>query len=204
MSFTLPTLPYHKEALEPHISAHTLSYHYDKHHATYVNKLNSLIANTPLENQTLEAIVQQSEGPIFNNAAQVWNHTFYWQCLTPEKGTTPSAPLQQAIDASFGALSEFISLFKAQALANFGSGWTWLVANPDGSLAIVNTSNAQCPLTTEQTALLTCDVWEHAYYLDTQNDRAQYIDNFFQVVNWDFASANFNQACANALNKQPL
>jgi Fe-Mn family superoxide dismutase len=194
MSFTLPALPYSKEALEPHISAHTLSYHYDKHHATYVNKLNGLIANTPLATETLESIIQQSEGAIFNNAAQVWNHTFYWHCLTPSKDTQPSAPLQQAIEASFGSVEQLLTQFKEQALANFGSGWTWLVAKPDGTLAIVNTSNAHCPLTTNDTALLTCDVWEHAYYLDRQNDRGSYVDNFFHVLNWDFASANFNQA----------
>jgi len=196
MSFTLPALPYSKEALEPYISAHTLSYHYDKHHAAYVNKLNGFIADTALANQTLEAIIQQSEGAIFNNAAQVWNHTFYWHCLTPAKDTRPSAPLQQAIESSFGSLEQLLSQFKEKALANFGSGWTWLIAQPDGTLAIVNTSNAHCPLTTDSTALLTCDVWEHAYYLDTQNDRGQYVDNFFHIINWDFASANFNQARA--------
>lgn len=196
MSFTLPALPYSKEALEPYISAHTLSYHYDKHHAAYVNKLNGFIADTALANQTLEAIIQQSEGAIFNNAAQVWNHTFYWHCLTPAKDTRPSAPLQQAIESSFGSLEQLLTQFKEKALANFGSGWTWLIAQPDGTLAIVNTSNAHCPLTTDSTALLTCDVWEHAYYLDTQNDRGQYVDNFFHIINWDFASANFNQARA--------
>ena len=196
MSFTLPALPYSKEALEPYISAHTLSYHYDKHHAAYVNKLNGFIADTDLANQTLEAIIQQSEGAIFNNAAQVWNHTFYWHCLTPVKDTRPSAPLQQAIESSFGSLEQLLTQFKEKALANFGSGWTWLIAQPDGTLALVNTSNAHCPLTTDSTALLTCDVWEHAYYLDTQNDRGQYVDNFFHIINWDFASANFNQARA--------
>ena len=194
MSFTLPALPYAKDALEPYISAHTLSYHYDKHHATYVNKLNGLIADTPLAHETLETIIQKSDGPIFNNAAQVWNHTFYWHSLTPQTNTQPSAPLQQAIDETFGSLETLLAQFKEKALANFGSGWTWLVAEADGTLAIVNTSNAHCPLTTTQTALLTCDVWEHAYYLDTQNDRGRYVDNCFQLLNWDFASANFNQA----------
>ena len=187
MAFTLPNLPFERTALEPYISAHTLSYHYDKHHATYVNKLNDLVANTEHKNQTLDEIIRTSEGVIFNNAAQVWNHTFYWHCLTGEKGQAPSAPLQQAIDQSFGSTEAFLSEFKAAALSNFGSGWTWLVRTPDGNLQITNTSNAQCPLTTANTALLTCDVWEHAYYLDTQNDRATYVDNFFKVLCWDFA-----------------
>lgn len=196
MAIELPPLPYAQDALEPHISKETLDYHYGKHHNTYVVKLNGLIDGTPEADKSLEEIVKSSSGGVFNNSAQVWNHTFYWHCLTPAKDTRPSAPLQQAIESSFGSLEQLLSQFKEKALANFGSGWTWLIAQPDGTLAIVNTSNAHCPLTTDSTALLTCDVWEHAYYLDTQNDRGQYVDNFFHIINWDFASANFNQARA--------
>lgn len=193
MAFTLPNLPFARNALEPHISANTLSYHYDKHHATYVNKLNTLIEGTSFASQSLEEIIKSTEGVIFNNAAQVWNHTFYWHCLTGEIHQAPSALLLKAINDSFGSLDAFFEDFKAAALSNFGSGWTWLVLQQDNTLAITNTSNAHCPLTTDSTALLTCDVWEHAYYLDTQNDRSRYIDNFFKILCWDFVSANFNK-----------
>ncbi|MBT4885152.1 MAG: superoxide dismutase [Legionellales bacterium] len=194
MAFSLPALPYAKNALEPHISEQTLSYHYDKHHATYVNKLNALIVDTEFEKQPLEDIIKTSKGVIFNNAAQVWNHTFYWYCLTDSKNQEPSAQLKQAIENSFGSIENMLAELKEKALANFGSGWTWLVVSTDKSLEIVNTSNASCPLTTTSTAILTIDVWEHAYYLDTQNNRAKYIDNFFAVMSWEFASANYNKA----------
>jgi len=194
MSFTLPALPYAKDALEPHISERTLSYHYDKHHATYVNKLNALIADTEFEKQPLEDIIKTSKGAIFNNAAQVWNHTFYWNCLTGAKNQEPSAQLKQAIENKFGSIESMLAELKEKALANFGSGWTWLVVNADKTLEIINTSNASCPLTTTSTAILTIDVWEHAYYLDAQNNRAKYIDSFFTVMSWDSVSANYNKA----------
>lgn len=194
MSFTLPALPYAKDALEPQISERTLSYHYDKHHATYVNKLNALIADTEFEKQPLEDIIKTSKGAIFNNAAQVWNHTFYWNCLTGAKNQEPSAQLKQAIENKFGSIESMLAELKEKALANFGSGWTWLVVNADKTLEIINTSNASCPLTTTSTAILTIDVWEHAYYLDAQNNRAKYIDSFFTVMSWDSVSANYNKA----------
>ncbi|MBT4803613.1 MAG: superoxide dismutase [Legionellales bacterium] len=194
MSFTLPALPYAKDALEPHISERTLSYHYDKHHATYVNKLNALIADTEFEKQPLEDIIKTSKGAIFNNAAQVWNHTFYWNCLTGAKNQEPSAQLKQAIENKFDSIESMLAELKEKALANFGSGWTWLVVNADKTLEIINTSNASCPLTTTSTAILTIDVWEHAYYLDAQNNRAKYIDSFFTVMSWDAVSANYNKA----------
>lgn len=191
MPFSLPPLPYEKNALEPHISAETLEYHYGKHHAAYVNKLNSLIAGGPFEALSLEEIILKSDGPIFNNAAQVWNHTFYWNSLSPKGGGNPTGDLAAAIEKHFSSIDEFKQKFTDSALNRFGSGWAWLVKNSQGDLEIVSTANAETPMTSGKQALLTCDVWEHAYYIDTRNDRAKYVSNFWHLVNWDFAAKNF-------------
>ena len=191
MAFELPALPYANDALAPHISAETIEYHYGKHHQTYVTNLNNLIAGTEHENSSLEDIIMKSSGGLFNNAAQVWNHTFYWNCLTPNGKGAPSGELAAAIDATFGSFEKFKEEFTKCAVTTFGSGWAWLVKNRDGSLALVSTSNAACPLTERQTPLLTCDVWEHAYYIDFRNARPKYVEAFWQLVNWDFVAANF-------------
>ncbi len=190
MSFELPALPYAKEALEPHISAETLEYHYGKHHQAYVTNLNNLIKGTEWENKTLEQIVCGAEDGVFNNAAQVWNHTFYWHCLAPNAGGEPGAELASALNAAFGSVSEFKKQFTEAAVKNFGAGWTWLVKKADGSLAIVSTSNAGSPLTSTDTPLLTVDVWEHAYYIDYRNARPVYLEHFWALVNWDFVAQN--------------
>ena len=192
MAFELPALPYDRDALEPHISKETLDFHYGKHHNTYVVKLNGLIEGTELEGKSLEDIIKSSEGGIFNNAAQVWNHTFYWNCLSPNGGGKPTGALADAIDAAFGSFEDFITKFTNSAVNNFGSGWTWLVKNPDGSVEIVNTSNAATPLTTEQKPLLTCDVWEHAYYIDYRNVRPDYLKAFWGLVAWDSVAKNYS------------
>jgi Fe-Mn family superoxide dismutase len=191
MTHALPALPYEKNALEPHISAETLEYHYGKHHQTYVTNLNNLIAGTEFEGLSLEDIVKKSAGGIFNNAAQVWNHTFYWNSLSPNGGGEPSGALAEAINAAFGSFENFKAEFTKTAVTTFGSGWAWLVKNADGSLALASTSNAGCPLTAGQTPLLTCDVWEHAYYIDYRNLRPKYLEAFWSLVNWDFAAQNF-------------
>ncbi|MDH4120402.1 MAG: superoxide dismutase [Fe] [Deltaproteobacteria bacterium] len=190
MAITLPELPYAKDALAPTISAETLEYHYGKHHAAYVTNLNNLIKGTEFENKSLEDIVKTSSGGIFNNAAQIWNHTFYWNCLSP-KPTTPSAGLAKAIDAAFGSMAAFQEAFTKATVGTFGSGWGWLVKTKDGKLEIVSTSNAATPLTEGKTCLLTCDVWEHAYYIDYRNARPKYVESFWKLVNWDFVSKNF-------------
>ncbi|WP_066017285.1 MULTISPECIES: superoxide dismutase [Fe] [Endozoicomonas] len=190
MAFQLPELPYERDALEPHISKETLDYHYGKHHNTYVVKLNGLVEGTELENKSLEEIIKTSEGGIFNNAAQVWNHTFYWNCLSPNGGGKPSGELAAAIDKAFGSFDEFVAKFSDMAVNNFGSSWTWLVKNTDGSLEIVNTSNAGTPITGDQKPLLTCDLWEHAYYIDYRNVRPDYLKGFWALVNWEFVAAN--------------
>ncbi len=191
MAIELPALPFEKNALEPHISAETLSFHYSKHHNTYVTKLNALIKGTKLEHKSLEEIVKNSSAGIFNNAAQVWNHTFYWHSLSPNGGGEPTGTLLNAINTSFGSFDEFKAKFTDSAINNFGSSWTWLVKNADGSLAIVNTSNAATPLTDEGvTPLMTIDLWEHAYYIDYRNLRPDYLNAFWALVNWDFAQAN--------------
>jgi len=193
MSFTLPELPYAKDALAPHISAETIEFHYGKHHQTYVDKLNGLVDGTELESQSLEDIVKSSEGDVFNNAAQVWNHTFYWNCLSPNGGGSPTGPVADAINAAFGSFEAFKEQFTNSAINNFGSGWTWLVKKADGSVAIVNTSNAATPLTDASvTPILTVDVWEHAYYVDYRNARPKYMDAFWALVNWDFVNQNFS------------
>ncbi|TAL43062.1 MAG: superoxide dismutase [Fe] [Methylovulum sp.] len=191
MAFELPALPYAKNTLVPHISEETLEYHYGKHHQTYVTNLNNLVPGTEFEALSLEEIIMKSSGGIFNNAAQVWNHTFYWNSLAPNAGGQPSGALADAINATFGSFEKFKEEFTKCAVTTFGSGWAWLVKNADGSLALVSTSNAGCPLTTGQTPLLTCDVWEHAYYIDYRNARPAYLEAFWALVNWDFAAANF-------------
>jgi Fe-Mn family superoxide dismutase len=192
MSFTLPDLPYAKNALEPHISAETLEFHHGKHHQTYVTNLNNLVPGTEFEGLSLEDIIRKAPaGGMFNNAAQVWNHTFYWNSLSPSGGGAPSGELAIAIEKTFGSLEAFKDEFTKCAITTFGSGWAWLVKNKDGSLAIVSTGNAGCPLTGEQTPLLTCDVWEHAYYIDYRNARPKYVEAFWSLVNWEFAARNF-------------
>lgn len=187
----LPELPYAKNALEPHISSETLDYHYGKHHATYVDKLNKLIDGTEFESMPLEDIIRKATGGTFNNAAQVWNHSFYWNCLSPDGGGEPESELAAAIEQTFKSYDEFKKQFSEAATGNFGSGWTWLVKNADGKLEIVNTSNAGNPLTEGQQPLLTCDVWEHAYYIDYRNARPKYLDAFWNLVNWKFVAENF-------------
>lgn len=191
MAHELPPLPYAMDALLPHISPETLEYHYGKHHQTYVTKLNGLVEGTELENTSLEDLIRTSSGGIFNNAAQVWNHTFYWHCLSPNGGGEPTGAIADAINASFGSFEDFKAAFANTAVNTFGSGWAWLVKNADGSLELVSTSNAATPLTVEgQTPLLTCDVWEHAYYIDYRNARPQYLEAFWNLVNWDFVNQN--------------
>ena len=192
MTFELRALPYAKNELVPHISEETLEYHYGKHHQTYVTNLNNLIPGTEFDGLTLEEIIVKSSGPIFNNAAQVWNHTFYWNSLTPKGGGLPTGALANAINTTFGSFEKFKEEFTKCAVTTFGSGWAWLVKNTDGSLSLVSTSNAGCPLTTGQAPLLTCDVWEHAYYIDYRNARPSYLEAFWALVNWDFAAANYS------------
>lgn len=191
MTHELPPLPYAIDALAPHISAETLEFHHGKHHKTYVDNLNKLIPGTEFENMSLEDIVRKSSGGIFNNAAQIWNHTFYWNCLAPQGGGTPSGALASAIDKAFGSFDGFKEKFSQTAITTFGSGWGWLVKNTAGGLELVSTSNAGCPLTAAQTPLLTCDVWEHAYYIDYRNARPKYVESFWNLVNWDFVARNF-------------
>jgi len=191
MEHTLPKLPYALDALAPHISKETMEYHYGKHHQTYVTNLNNLIKGTEFESASLEDIVKKSAGGIFNNAAQVWNHTFYWMGMKPNGGGAPTGSLAQAIDAKWGSFDKFKEEFTKCAVGTFGSGWAWLVKKSDGSLDLVSTSNAATPLTTDSKPLLTCDVWEHAYYIDTRNARPKYLENFWNLVNWDFANQNF-------------
>ena len=190
---TLPALPYPNDALEPHISAETLEYHHGKHHASYVKKLNTQIQGTEFESASLEEIIKKASGGIFNNGAQVWNHTFYWNCLSPDGGGEPDGALAKAIDGAFGGFTQFRERFTESAATNFGSGWTWLVKNPDGSLAIVNTANAGNPMTEDSQPLLTCDVWEHAYYIDYRNARDKYLDAFWNLVNRDFVARNLGE-----------
>ena len=191
MSFTLPALPYAMDALAPTISQETLEYHYGKHHQAYVTNLNKLVENTEFASMSLEDVILKSEGGMFNNAAQVYNHSFYWNCMSPNGGGTPSGALAEAIDTTFGSFDAFQAQFSQTAATTFGSGWAWLIQNKDGSLAIVSTSNAGTPLTTGQTPLLTCDVWEHAYYVDYRNARPAYIKAFWSLVNWNFVASNF-------------
>lgn len=188
--FELPTLPYPKDALSPHISEETLNYHHGKHHQAYVTNLNKLVAGTEFENATLEEIIVKASGGIFNNGAQVWNHTFYWNGLSPRGGGAPSGALGGAIAKAFGSFEEFKNQFTQTAVTTFGSGWAWLVKRPDGSLALESTSNAGNPMQKGNTPLLTCDVWEHAYYIDYRNARPDYVKAFWNLVNWEFVEKN--------------
>jgi len=193
MSFTLPQLPFAKDALVPHMSVETFDYHYSKHHNTYVTNLNNLIKETKFEKMSLEEIILSSEGTMFNNAAQVWNHTFFWSCLSPKGGGEPKGMLKDQIIQAWGSYEAFKEAFTKSAVANFGSGWTWLVKNKTGQLEIMNTSNAQTPMTSGGHALLTVDVWEHAYYIDYRNERPRFLNAFWSLVNWDFAEQNFKK-----------
>ncbi|HLA79847.1 MAG TPA: superoxide dismutase [Vicinamibacteria bacterium] len=190
MEHALPDLPYAPNALIPHLSAETFEYHWGKHHRTYVDNLNKLVAGTPFAGASLEEIVKKASGGVFNNAAQHWNHSFYWKSLTPQS-SDPTGALAQAIDKKFGSLASFREAFAGKATTLFGSGWAWLVQTADGGLDIVQTPNADCPITQGLTPLVTCDVWEHAYYIDYRNARAKYVEAFFKVANWRFAEANF-------------
>ncbi|HRQ66602.1 MAG TPA: Fe-Mn family superoxide dismutase [Xanthomonadaceae bacterium] len=188
MPIQLPALPYARDALAPHISAETIDFHYGKHHQTYVDNLNRMIAGTEFEDADLESIIRKASGGLFNNAAQVWNHTFYWNCLKPNGGGAPTGKLGDAIDKAFGSFDKFKEQFTQTAITTFGSGWAWLVQRPDGGLALASTSNAATPLTGDDRALLTCDVWEHAYYIDYRNARPKYVEAFWNLVNWDFVA----------------
>jgi superoxide dismutase, Fe-Mn family len=192
MAIELPALPYDRTALEPHISGETIDFHYGKHHQTYVTNLNNQIKGTEFENLDLESIIRKSQGGMFNNAAQIWNHTFYWNCLAANAGGEPSGALLEGINKAFGSFAAFKEQFTQTALTTFGSGWAWLVQRPDGSLGLVSTPNAATPLTGADKALLTCDVWEHAYYIDYRNARAKYVESFWNLVNWDFVSAQMH------------
>ena len=191
MAHELPALPYAGDALEPVISAETIDYHYGKHHRAYVTNLNNLVAGTEFEASSLEDIIRKADGAIFNNGAQVWNHTFYWNGLSPDGGGEPSGALSDAIVAAFGSFDGFKDAFVKSAIGNFGSGWTWLVKNDDGTVEIVNTSNAANPLRDGKTPLLTIDVWEHAYYVDYRNARPSYLAEIWKLVNWNFVAANY-------------
>lgn len=192
MAIELPALPFAKDSLAPHMSPETFDFHYSKHHKAYVDNLNKLIPGTEFEKLSLEEIVKKSSGPIFNNAAQVWNHTFFWNCLSPNGGGEPSGALADAIKRDFGSFAAFKEKFTETAIKTFGSGWAWLVLNKNtGKLECVSTSNAGCPLTEGHKPLLTVDVWEHAYYIDYRNNRAGFVETFFKIANWKFAAENF-------------
>ena len=191
MKFSLPELPYAQNALEPIISEKTISFHYGKHHQTYVTNLNGLVEGTEFENSDLDTIVKKADGPMFNNAAQIWNHNFYFLSLTPKKGSAPSEKLAKAIDAAWGSFDSFKAEFNKATISVFGSGWGWLVKDADGKLSIVKESNAGNPLTRGLNPLLTFDVWEHAYYLDYQNRRADYVAALWDLVDWDKVSARY-------------
>lgn len=190
MEHKLPPLPWPQTALEPFISVETIEFHYGKHHQAYVTNLNKLIQGTEFENMPLEEIIQKASGGIFNNAAQVWNHTFYWSCMAPNAGAEPTGALADALNKAFGGFAQFKDKFSTAAATAFGSAWGWLVRNPDGSLAIESTSNAMNPLKEGKKAILTIDVWEHAYYIDYRNARPKYIENWWNLVNWDFVAQN--------------
>jgi Fe-Mn family superoxide dismutase len=189
MAFTLPELPYAREALEPHMSRETLEFHYGKHHKTYVDTANKLIVGTEFENASLEDAVKKASGKLFNNVGQIWNHNFFWNSLTP-KAAAPGKKISDALVKNFGGIDDFKKLFTETAIGTFGSGWAWLVKKPDGSLAVISTSNAATPLTSADTPLLTCDVWEHAYYIDYRNSRPNYLEHYWSLVNWEFAEKN--------------
>jgi Fe-Mn family superoxide dismutase len=189
MVHELPALPYAKDALAPVISAETVEYHYGKHHKAYVDNLNKLIPGTPFAELSLEDIILKAQGPVFNNAAQLWNHTFYWNCMKPG-GSSPQGELKAKLDAAFGSFEKFKEEFSAKAVGTFGSGWAWLVLSKDGKLSLESTSNAAVPSTAGLKPLLTCDVWEHAYYIDYRNARAKYVESWWSILNWDFVAKN--------------
>lgn len=191
--FELPELPYALDALQPYISKETLEYHYGKHHKAYVNKLNELIKGTEFESLSLPQIIMKANGPIFNNAAQNWNHTFYWNCLAPKSGGEPAGKLRDALNKKFGSFDAFKKTFTESATKLFGSGWTWLTQDEKGELEILNESNAGLPLKVGKKALLTCDVWEHAYYIDYRNERPKYLENFWSLTNWEFVEKNLSE-----------
>lgn len=193
MSFELPELPYAMDALEPYISKETLEYHYGKHHQTYVNNLNNLVPGTVFENASLEEIIKLASGGVFNNAAQIWNHTFYWHSLSPNGGGEPSDNLKQKLTEAFGSVEQFKERFNTVAKTTFGSCWAWLVKDSQGQLDVMGTSNADNPLTHGKTPLLTCDMWEHAYYIDYRNAKPKYLEAFWSIVNWDFIEKNLSQ-----------
>ncbi len=193
MSFKLPDLPYGMDQLAPHLSKETLEFHYGKHHRAYVDKLNQLTEGKPQANMPLEEVIMTSEGPVFNNAAQIWNHTFYWNGFKPGAGGPPTGAMLEAINKSFGSFEKFKTDFADKAVTQFGSGWAWLVKKSDGALAVTQTSNADLPMKHGQKALLTCDVWEHAYYIDYRNLRPKYVEGFWNLVNWDFVQKNLEQ-----------
>jgi Fe-Mn family superoxide dismutase len=194
MAFELPSLPYAKNALAPHISEETLEFHHGKHHKTYVDNLNNLVPGTEFEGQSLEAIIRTSSGGIFNNAAQVWNHTFYWHCLSPNGGGEPTGELADAINETFGSFDIFKEEFTKTSVTTFGSGWGWLVKTSDGKLELASTTGAGNPITEGKTPLLTCDVWEHAYYVDYRNARPAYLKAFWELVNWEYVAEQFANA----------
>lgn len=194
MTFKLPELPFAKDALAPHISAETLDYHHGKHHAAYVNKLNELLEGKPEADKSLEEVILAADGAVFNNAAQIWNHTFYWHCMKPGGGGAPTGEIAALIDRDLGGFEKFKADFTAAAVGQFGSGWAWLVKNKDGKVEITKTANADLPMKHGQTALLTCDVWEHAYYIDFRNARPKYVETFLaHLVNWDFVNENLKK-----------
>ena len=190
MAITLPNLPYARDALAPVISAETLDYHYGKHHQAYVTNLNNLIKGTQWEGQELEQIIGGTEGGLFNNAAQIWNHSFYWNCLRPNGGGDPPAEVAELLVRDFGSVEAFKEQFSTASVTQFGSGWGWLLRDPEGKLVVQSTSNAGCPVGGDKRAILTCDVWEHAYYIDYRNARPKYVEAFWELVNWDFVAAN--------------
>ncbi|GGZ54447.1 superoxide dismutase [Fe] [Lysobacter xinjiangensis] len=190
MAIELPPLPYDRAALEPHMSAETLDFHYGKHHKTYVDNANKMIEGTEFADMPLVDIIRRSQGALFNNVAQVWNHTFFWNCMKPNGGGEPTGKLADAINLAFGDFATFKEEFAKTCIGTFGSGWGWLVQRPDGSLALVSTSNANTPIAGEDTPLLTCDVWEHAYYIDYRNARPKFVEAFWNLVNWDFVASN--------------
>jgi Fe-Mn family superoxide dismutase len=190
MAIELPPLPYDRAALEPHMSAETLDFHYGKHHKAYVDNANKMIEGTEFADMPLVDIIRRAQGPLFNNVAQVWNHTFFWNCMKPNGGGEPTGKLMDAINLAFGDFATFKDEFSKTCVGTFGSGWGWLVQRADGSLALVSTSNANTPIATDDTPLLTCDVWEHAYYIDYRNARPKFVEAFWNLVNWDFVASN--------------
>lgn len=190
MAFTLKDLPYQKDALAPHISEETMDFHHGKHVLAYVNNTNNLIAGTEFENMPLEDIIRKSQGGLFNNSAQIWNHEFFWDCMSPNGGGVPTGDVLSALEANFGSFDAFKEQFSKAAAGLFGSGWAWLVKETDGKLSIATYSNAGNPLTEGKTALLGIDVWEHAYYIDYRNARPKYIEHFFELINWNHVAAN--------------